>query len=101
MRFTDRITFVTETEGGYNPDTGRFDEAQKIPKTIPCNLSPLGIESTVNLFGNIETSILVARLQRPHREPFDYVEVDGKKMTVKRHIPHRRESVYYLEGVSL
>lgn len=99
MRFTDRITFVTETEGGYNPDTGNFDDAVLIKQTLPCNLSPLGIERTATLFGDVDTEITVARLQQPYQAAFDHVEVNGQRLKVKRHIPHRRESVFYLEGV--
>lgn len=101
MRYIDRITFVTESEGGYNPDTGNFDEAVTIKKTRPCNISPLGTTRTAELFGSIDKTIIVARLQRPHRAPFDYVLINGARMDVRKDIPHRRESVYYLEGVSL
>lgn len=101
MRFIDRITFVTESEGGYNPDTGGYDEPTLTKQTLPCNVSPLGTTRTAELFGSVDVVIDVARLQRPYNEPFDYCLVNDKRMVVKRHIPHRRESVYYLEGVSL
>lgn len=101
MRFTDRITFVTETEGGLNLETGNYEDAVLIEETKPCNISPLGTTRTAELFGSIDTVIVIARLQRPHRQPFDYALIDGKRMNVKRHVPHRRESVYYLEGVGV
>lgn len=101
MRYVDRITFATESESGYNPETGNHDEASVVEKVFPCNLSPLGTDRTEALFGELEIIVLVARLQRPHNEVFDYVEVNEERMTVKRHVKHRRESVLYLEGVRL
>ena len=98
MRYSDRITFVTETEGGYNPGTGEHDEPGRTVDTKPCNISPLGVERSVHLFGEVDTNIVVARLQRPYNLTFDYAEVSGNKFNVKRHVPHRTESVFYLEG---
>lgn len=65
MRYSDRIVFITETEGGYNPVTGEHDEAIKTVDTKPCNISPIGVDRSVKLFGEFDTSIIVARLQRP------------------------------------
>lgn len=101
MRYSDRIVFVTETEGGYNPGTGEHDEATKTIDVKPCNISPIGVERSVQLFGEIDTSIVVARLQRSYDKDFDHVEISGDRYMVKRHVPLRTESVFYLEGVKL
>lgn len=103
MRYSDRISFVTEKEGGYNPDTGEHDEAVKTSDVKACNITPIGVERSVQLFGEVDTSIIVARLQRPYNKTFDYVEVpDGQnkgEYRIKEHVPHRVKSVFYLEGV--
>ena len=101
MRYSDRIVFVTETEGGYNPGTGEHDEVIKTADVKPCNISPIGVERSVQIFGEVDTSIVVARLQRSYDKAFDYVEVSGNRYNVKRHVPHRTESVFYLGGVKL
>lgn len=102
MRYSDRISFVTETEGGYNPGTGNHDEAKKTFDTLPCNISPIGVERSVQLFGEIDTSIIVARLQRPYHKSFDYVEIpEGQykgEYRIKERVLHRPKSVFYLEG---
>src|SRR5699024_7168076 len=97
MRYNKRITFVTEFEGGYNPETGKNDEPRIEEKTLPCNLSELGITRTSELFGEIDTKIIVARTQRPLNQTFDYALLNGKKYNVKRQSEYRR-GVYYLEG---
>lgn len=101
MRFIDRVSIVTESEGGYNPSTGQFDESVQIITKLPCNISQLGVERTVQLFGEMDKTILVVRLQRPYTQPYDYLLIDGKRYNVKRHVPHRRESVFYAEGATL
>ncbi|MED4083873.1 hypothetical protein P4637_03215 [Halalkalibacterium halodurans] len=99
MRFNQRITFVTEHNGGYNPGTGEHDEPSKEAETVACNLSELGIERTNELFGQIDKKIIVARLQRPYAKPFDYAEINGDKYNVKRQSDYRK-GAFYLEGSS-
>ena len=105
MRYSDRITFVTESEGGYNPDKGEHDEVVITEDTKPCNINSLGVERSVKLFGEIDIGIIVARLQRPYPYTFDRVEIPvgiyKGEYNVKNHAPHRSKSVFYLEGVKL
>lgn len=100
MRYADRITFIKEEAGGgYNPDTGTYDEGRLAQTILPCNLSFLGIDRTNQLFGNLDKEILIARLQRPYSGEYDYALIDGRKYAITRHVPHRSESVFYLEGI--
>lgn len=105
MRYSDRISFVTEAEGGFNPETGNHDEAEKTYETKPCNITPVGVSRSVELFGEIDTSVIVARLRQPYNKPFDYVEIpEGQykgSYRVKEHVLHRRKTAFYLEGAAL
>jgi len=105
MRYSDRVSFVTETEGGFNPETGNYDESKKECDTKPCNISPIGIKRSVELFGEVDTSIIVVRLQRPYHAEFDYIEVPSGQYKgdyrVKEKVLHRKQTVFYLEGVSV
>ena len=101
MRYIDRVSVVTESEGGYNPSTGQFDEPVQIITKLPCNISQLGVERTMQLFGEMDKTVLVVRLQRPYTQPYDYLLIDSKRYNIKRHVPHRRESVFYVEGATL
>lgn len=105
MRYSDRVIFVTESEGGFNPDTGNHDEAVQVKETKPCNITPVGTERSVQLFGEIDTNIIVSRLQRPYNRVIDYVVIPSGqykgRYRVKEHIKHRKQSVFYLEGAAL
>lgn len=98
MRYVDRITLVTETEGGFNPNTGNHDKPIRHEDTLPCNLNSVGIDRAVKLFGNIDIAVTVARLQVPYNKPYDYVMLNGERVNVKRHVKHRKQSAFYLEG---
>jgi len=104
MRFSDRVSFVTETEGGFNPETGNYDEPKKERDTKPCNISTIGTKRSVELFGEIDTSVIVVRLQRPYHEKFDYINIPSGQYKgdyrVKEKVPHRKQTVFYLEGVN-
>lgn len=99
MRFSDRITFVNETESYYDPIEGRYVKGEPIKTTLPCKLSRLGIERTNELFGQIDRAITVARLQRPYTGKIDYILIDEQKYEVKRQSDYRK-GVFYLEGVA-
>lgn len=98
MRYSDRISFVTETEEVYNPRTGEYEGGVFASEVYPCKTSTLGIDRTINLFGQLDINIVVARLQRPFNSAYTYVEINDKRLNVKRHIPHSSGSVFYLEG---
>lgn len=97
MRYNDRITLVVEKDGGYDPETGKNKEPEVEEVELPCNLSELGIERTSELFGQIDSTIVVARLQRPFRKYVSYAKIEGIKYKIKRQSNYRR-GVFYLEG---
>ncbi|MGN7183676.1 hypothetical protein [Cytobacillus kochii] len=99
MRFDDRITFVKEQESFYDPVKGEWVEGELTKKTLPCNLSNLGITRTAELFGSIEKSVTVARLQVPFGGPIDYVLINEQKYQIKRRSDYRK-GVFYLEGIA-
>lgn len=101
MRYSDRISFISESGGGLNPETGNHEEPVLEVTTLPCHLSTLGIDRSAKLFGEIDTGVIVARLQRPFKGLYSYAEIDGNRYQVKQHVPHRTQSVFYLEGVKL
>lgn len=101
MRFADRITFVTESDGGYDPGTGDHGDSKPEEVIKPCNLSELGIERTNELFGEIDKKIIVARTQWPYKGEIGHVKLNDseQKYNVKRQSDYRK-GVFFLEGVS-
>ncbi|QDI90214.1 hypothetical protein EPH95_02705 [Salicibibacter halophilus] len=98
MRYAERITFVQVEGGSYDPEKGGYVEGETTRETVPCHLSPMSTDRTSQLFGSIEQFITIARLQRPYNKAYDRVEIDDKPFSVRRHVRHRNQSVFFLEG---
>src|SRR5699024_7831905 len=95
--FSDRITFVNIEESYYDPTKNGYVEGEEIRTTKPCNLSTLGLNRTQELFGNLDTRVTVARLQRPYMSDFDYVLIKGKKYNIKG-TSNYKKGILFLEG---
>src|SRR5690625_7879594 len=80
----------------YDPETGEYTEPIIEKTELPCHLSGLSIERSKELFGELDTNVIVARLQQPYGDDFDYVIIDDKKYNVTRRSKYRRDA-YYLE----
>ncbi|MYL56197.1 hypothetical protein GLW20_01600 [Virgibacillus halodenitrificans] len=100
MRYADRITLHQTTGRQYNPETGSTETMVDAGVTLPCDYTHAGVEKAAAVFGSYETELGTARLQRPFKGVADKAVVNGQKYKILRHVPHRSESVFYLEGVS-
>lgn len=101
MRFNERITLVSETNGYYDPIEGKHVPPETIKTTLPCNLSRMGVDRTNELFGQIDTVITVARLQHPYNGKVNYAYLNNDesiKYQIRRQSDYRK-GVFYLEGV--
>jgi hypothetical protein len=99
LRYTDRITLHKTLGRQYDPSQGKTVVAVDDGVVLPCNLSPVTLEKSAMVFGSVNKKIATARLQRPYKGYADKAVVNGQKYNVLRHILHRSESVFYLEGV--
>lgn len=99
MRFNNRITFVEEGDTYYDPVQGEYVESEPTKTKVPCKLSTLGTERTLQIFGVINRKMEVARLQRPYTDEFDYVEINGQKYNVQRQSDYRK-GVLFLESAT-
>ncbi|WP_082234973.1 hypothetical protein [Halobacillus massiliensis] len=100
MRYAERITLHESGQRQYNPETGKTEVTVDEGLTLPCHLSPTSLEKVQAVFGSTERKVTTARLQRPYKGKADKAVTSGNKFNVLRHVPHRSESVIYLEGVS-
>lgn len=75
MRFTDKVQFYKASHG-YDPDN---PEGKPIPVGEPviANVTHLGVNRSMELFGNINTDRLVVRLLRPFQSDWGMLKVNG------------------------
>lgn len=99
LRYTDRIMLHKTSGRQYDPSQGKTVVTVDEGVVLPCNLSRLGIENTATVFGSVEKEVVVARLQFLYTDDVDKAVIDDQKYKILKHIPHKRKSVFYLEGV--
>lgn len=96
MRYDEEVVFVTEGLEIYNPKTGDYIPGLQTEVTKWANVSDLGEDRKVMLFGNIKEKTKVVRLNEVYKEPFDWIEVEGVKYVVQNPKHFRHESVFYI-----
>ncbi|MGX7202390.1 hypothetical protein BCR22_07375 [Enterococcus plantarum] len=91
MRYNTKVTFVTEKNGYYDPEIGEHIEPSKTEKTKRVNMTDLGTDRSVKIFGEIDESAKVIRLLRPYNKKWDYVMIDNRRfeLVTKRSLPQK------------
>lgn len=96
MRYADRVTFVKTTDERYDPDLGEYTHTEVISRTLPCFAMDMGMEKSVQIFGDYQKDRKVIYLKQPYTKAFDYCEYDGKRY--KAQANKLGAIVFYLEG---
>ncbi len=80
MRYTDEITFVKDSrESKYDPDLGEWVDGEAKRTETVANVTDLGTERSVKVFGDIREGAKVIRTMPLFSLPeFDHIEIDGK-----------------------
>lgn len=100
MRFADRITFVRDSDSYYDPSLGQWVDGEAVKDVQSCHLSALGTERTVQLFGNMDKVVTVARLQRPYGQKFQHVLIHGQRFMVQKQSNYKKGVLYLEEAVA-
>lgn len=100
MRYSDRVTLIGEPLEEYDTTLGEVIEVDGFRKTLPCNMSDVGVQGVSQLFGDVTKRVTVVRLQSKWRgDEVAFVEIDGKRYNVLKRSDGRRETSFYIEGV--
>lgn len=77
MRYDTTVTFISEAQRKYVPKKGYVGAETSFAKQA--NVTGLGIEHSVQLFGSITTDKKVIRLMEAIEAPWTYVKIDDVK----------------------
>lgn len=80
MRYDTEVLFIKNGEGShYDPDLGEWIDDEPTITATNANVTDLGTNRSVALFGNIKQGAVVIRTQPLFIIPeWDIVEIDGK-----------------------
>ena len=76
MRMNHVIRFYTQNTG-YNPATGRHDNSAKLVATIYANVTDMGVDRSVQVFGNYNHQSKILRLESAMPKSWAYLTIDG------------------------
>lgn len=96
MRYADRILFVEESEGYYDPDLGEHVAGRQNQVIVPAFVTDLGIDRSQVIFGDYQKDRKIVYLQRPYPIKQQVCRYNGK--TFKVVADRQADRVFYLEG---
>lgn len=103
MRYDTSVTFIKDsTDSHYDPDLGEWLEDEPTATVTDANVTDLGTERSVKVFGDVREGAKVIRTMPLFSLPeFDHIEIDGKtfKETTARN-PSGRHSLIVQEVAS-
>ncbi len=101
MRLDTDVVFVKNGSEAYDPVAGEVVASNPIETVVSANVTDLGTERSMKLFGDVNEQRLVIRLLEPYTETFDYIRIKSKtyKQTTVRD-PSMRSSMI-VDEVSL
>lgn len=101
MRYDKQITFVQQTDGYYDFDLGEHVDGELKETVKMANLTDLGTDTSIKVFGSIKEGALVIRLLKHYPDQFNFVLIDAKKYEVLREQKLRQKHTLIVQEVDM
>lgn len=103
MRYLETVTFVKESSGThYDPDKGEWIESEPIKKAFSANVTDIGTERSVKIFGDIKQGAKVMRMMPLFDMPeYDYIEFDDKRWKLTTYRNPSNRNTFLLQEVTM
>lgn len=99
MRYDTPVIFTHESESYYDFDLGERVPGQFVTDKVMGNVTDLGTEMSVKVFGSIKENALVVRLLRHYTQPFDYLVINGRTYTLLKSQKLRQKHTLIIQEV--
>lgn len=93
MRYASPIYFIKNAEP-VRLSNGDWREGLESETLKFANISDMGDETKMNVFGNVTTQGLVIRIQNDYTDDFNHIEYNGKNYRVLRKKTFRHDTVF-------
>ena len=96
MRYNKRIEFIKHSKEEYDAEVGEYTQGTVIKKAVPCFVMDIGIQKSMELFGNYEKDRKQVYLRQSLKDKFDKCILNDKTYKIIK--PYLSETVLYLES---
>ena len=101
MRYDKRIYFVRKTQEEYDPIKGEWVGGATYAMPKMANVTDLGSERSLAMFGNVMEDALTVRLLQRYREPFDTIRIDDVHYSVIKDLKLRHKQTLIVKEVDV
>lgn len=91
MRYDKLIQFVTTSGQVYDETTGDYTDGTPVKCPVMASVMDTNTETLRLVYGEIRQGSYTIQLQNHYTQPFDYIELNGRKYSVdyRRHLRHK------------
>lgn len=82
MRYDTPVFFMCNEKKEYDPDAGEWKTGEAERAKRWANVTHMSAERQQKLFGDVRSDRYIIRLQRPFKDAYDSIEINGKEYTV-------------------
>ena len=103
MRYLDKVDFVKKSaDEGYDPVKGEYVEGEPTIITTYANVTDIGTERSVKIFGDIKQGAKVMRMMPLFDMPeYDYIEFDDKRWKLTTYRNPSDRNTFLLQEVTM
>ncbi len=99
MRYDTKIELIRISPGEFNPDTGNYEGEQETTESLYASVMDTRTEMVKLVYGGLKQGSLTIHLQNHVDEPFDYIDVRGKRYKPDFHRRLRTKQTYVVSEV--
>ena len=96
MRYDNIIYLVYVKESLYNPELGRYEDETSIDDKRHANISKVSLERNRELFGDVDSDVIIIRIQGLVKENPDYIKIKDKSYNIIKKTTTRRDTAFYV-----
>lgn len=78
MRYSEKVTFHSCPDDVYNPETGEYDTGNDAKTVLYANVTDVGAQQQIQLFGALVNNTKTVRLRSTIPEHWDYLTIGDK-----------------------
>lgn len=96
MRYDNIIYLVNVKKSSYNPKLGRYEDETSIDNERHANISKVSLERNRELFGDVDSDVIIIRLQGLVKGNPDYIKIKDKAYNIIKKTTTRRDTAFYV-----